>query len=191
MCFGLGLACPVRFAGDGSDLLPCLSMEISFALRSPEQNEQRAPAPATLREALVRAQEASRDPFGTLGIEPWHFYPLDADAITTVAWLYARLLEKEVGTESARAAYEQWRAIPGWVVVTCHQFADEARMERAREDCLTAVQRYSLSLWSDNIPTNWVTDVITEAKELYDLIGIDPEAEVVLGILWYGHEDRA
>ena len=63
-------------------------------------------------------------------------------------------------------------------------------MERAREDCLTAVQRYSLSLWSDNVPTNWVTDVIAEAQEMYDLLGVDPQHETVLGILWYGHAER-
>lgn len=133
--------------------------------------------------------EASRDPLGTLATEPWRFYPLNADAVATVAWLYARLLEKEVGVESARAAYEQWRAIPGWVVVTCRRVEDEEEMERAREDSLTAVQRYALSLWSDHIPTNWLTDVIIEAKELYDLVGVDPQLEVVLGILWYGHEE--
>ena len=163
-------------------------MELSFALHSPDLSE-RAPAQAGMKDALARALEASRDPLGTIDVEPWQFYLLSPETVSTVAWLYARLLEEEVGTEGARAAYEQWQAIPGWIVVTCRVV--EARvMERAREDCLTAVQRYSLSLWSDNIPTNWVMDVIAEAEEMYDLLGIDAEHETVLGILWYGHAER-
>ena len=162
-------------------------MELSIALRSASLT---APsAQAEMREALARALEASHDPLGTLDIEPWQFYLLSPESVSTVAWLYARLLEKEVGAEGARAAYEQWQAIPGWIAVTC-RVVETSHMERAREDCLTAVQRYSLSLWSDNIPTNWVTDTITESKELYDLIGADPQHETVLGILWYGHAER-
>lgn len=165
-------------------------MELSFTLRSPDPAE-RSPAQPVMKEALIRAMEASRDPSGRLAIEPWQFYLLGIEAVSAVAWLYARLLEDEVGAEGARAAYEQWQAVPGWIVVTCRLSEDEEAMERAREDTLTAVQRYSLSLWSDNIPTNWVTDVITEAPELYTLLGIDPKQEVVLGILWYGHAERA
>lgn len=163
-------------------------MELSFALRSPDLTE-RAPAQSAMKDALARALEASRDPLGTLAVEPWQFYILSPESVSTVAWLYARLLEKDVGAEGARAAYEQWQAIPGWIVVTCSVLG-EAEMERAREDCLTAVQRYALSLWSDNVPTNWVMDVIAEAKEMYDLLGVDPQQEKVLGILWYGHAER-
>lgn len=165
-------------------------MELSFALRSLDPAERTTGQPV-MKEALIRAMEASRDPSGRLAVEPWQFYLLSAESVAAVAWLYARLLEDEVGAEGARAAYEQWQAIPGWVVVTCRISADEAAMERAREDSLTAVQRYSLSLWSDNIPTNWVTDVITEAPELYTLLRIDPKQEAVLGVLWYGHAERA
>jgi hypothetical protein len=165
-------------------------MELSFSLRSPDPAEQGAPARSALRDALARASDASRDPLGTLPVEPWRFYPLNAEAVSAVAWLYARLLEEEVGAEGARAAYDQWRSIPGWVVVTCRRLDDAEAMERAREDTLTAVQRYSLSLWSDHVPTNWLTDVITESPELYRLLDIDPEAEVALGILWYGHAER-
>lgn len=144
---------------------------------------------AMMKEALVRAMEAARDPSGSVAV-PWRFYLLGAETTSAVAWLYARLLEGEVGAEGARAAYEQWRAVPGWIVVTCTRQEDDERMERAVEDCLTSVQRCSLSLWSDNIPTNWVTDVIADSEELYDLIRVDPEREKVLGILWYGHPER-
>jgi nitroreductase len=165
-------------------------MELSFALHSPDLERERPLEPAMMKDALLRAMEAARDPSGSSGAVPWRFYLLGMETISAVAWLYARLLEGEVGAEGARAAYEQWRAVPGWIVVTCVRQADEERMERAVEDCLTSVQRCTLSLWSDNVPTNWVTDLISESDELYDLIQVDPEQEKVLGILWYGHPDR-
>lgn len=140
--------------------------------------------------ALARALEAARDPLEALDPEPWHYYRLDEEKVSAVVWLYARLLEDEMGAEEARAAHGQWRAIPGWVVVTCTRIKGEEKMERAVEDCLTSVQRASLSLWSDNVPTNWITDVLTDAPELYDLVGIDVEKEKVLGIMWYGHPER-
>ncbi len=140
--------------------------------------------------ALARAMEAARDPLNVLDSEPWSYYRLDEETISAVVWLYARLLEEEMSPQEARAAHEQWRAIPGWVVVTCARLDDAAKMERAVEDCLTSVQRATLSLWSDNVPNNWVTDMITEHPELYALVGIDEDEEKVLGIMWYGHPER-
>lgn len=140
--------------------------------------------------ALERAMEAARDPLGSLDPEPWTYYRLDEETVSAVVWLYARLLEEEMGPEGARAAYGQWRAIPGWVVVTCARIDDEAKMERAVEDCLTSVQRATLSLWSDNVPNNWVTDMITEHPELYALVGVDAAEEKVLGIVWFGHPEQ-
>jgi hypothetical protein len=165
-------------------------MELSFALHSPDREMERPLEPLMMREALLRAMEAARDPSGAAAGVPWRFYLLGAETISAVAWLYARLLEGEVGAEGARAAYEQWQAVPGWIVVTCVRQDDEEQMERAVEDCLTSVQRCSLSLWSDNVPTNWVTDTIADSDELYDLLQVDPDEEQVLGILWYGHPDR-
>src|SRR5690606_28604681 len=101
------------YAGPSQPPTTSSSMELSFTLRSPAQRDPLHSA--EIRDALVRAQEASRDPLGTLPMEPWQFYHLNAEAVSSVAWLYARLLEDEVGADGARSAYEQWRAIPGWI----------------------------------------------------------------------------
>ncbi len=135
--------------------------------------------------------EAARDPLGTVDPVPWRYYVLGAETISALAWFYARRLEDEMGAEGARAAYEQWRAVPGWIIITCTRLGDAEKMERAVEDCLTSVQRASLSLWSDNVPTNWVTDLLADEPELRDLAEIDAAAEQVLGVLWYGHPDRS
>jgi len=144
-----------------------------------------------LDEALARAKEASRDPSGTLREEPWRFYMLSPETAAAVAWLAARRLEAEVGLESARAAYEQWRAVPGWIVLTSTRSGEAERRERIREAGLTAAQRFSLSLWSDNVPSNWVPSLAADEPAFYRLIGADPLREEPLGLILYGHPERS
>jgi nitroreductase len=143
-----------------------------------------------LRAALDRALDAARDPNGGGHTAPWRFYVLDAETSAAVAWLAARRLEPEMGPEGARAAYEQWRAVPGWIVVTCRRTRDPEQTERDREASLTAAQRASLSLWSDNVPSNWVPDLVGSEAATYRLIGLPEAAEEALGVLLYGHPDR-
>jgi len=143
-----------------------------------------------LRGALARALDASRDPSGTSLNEPWRFYVLDAETSAAVAWLAARRLEPAMGPEGARAAYEQWRAVPGWIMVTCRRAADPEQSERDREAALTAAQRASLSLWSDNVPSNWVPDLVGTEAATYRLVGVPHGEEEALGVLLYGHPDR-
>lgn len=147
-------------------------------------------ADADLEAALARAMEAARDPFGMSQKELWQFRVLSPEISAAVAWLAARRLEAEVDLESARAAYEQWRAVPGWIAVTCARSSDPERMERLREAGRTAAQRYSLSLWSDNVPSNWVPDLVADDPAFYRLINADPSREEALGILLYGHPEH-
>jgi hypothetical protein len=144
----------------------------------------------SLPAALKRALEAARGPGSPPSQEPWRVYPLDDEQVATLAWLAARQLEPTVGREDARAAYEQWRAIPGWVVITCIRSQGEEQIERDREATLSAAQRASLSLWSDNIPSNWAPDLVADEPEFFEVIGADGGREVPVGVLLYGHPDK-
>jgi hypothetical protein len=163
-------------------------MTLSYNLRLYEPEEHMPDI--DLSEALARATEAARDSGGGPRWEPWRFYVLGPETAAAAAWLAARRLEAEVGLESARAAYEQWRAVPGWIAITCQRYEDSAQMERAREATLTAAQRASLSLWSDNIPSNWVPTLVSDEAPFYELIGGDSNREIALGVLLYGHPER-
>jgi hypothetical protein len=144
----------------------------------------------SLPAALQRALEAARDPGGLPKREPWRVYPLDGDQAASLAWMAARRLEPVVGLEGARAAYEQWRAIPGWVVITCIRSEGEEQIARDQEATLSAAQRASLSLWSDNIPSNWAPDLVADEPEFFKLIGAKARREVPVGVLLYGHPDN-
>jgi hypothetical protein len=156
-------------------------------LRDPQDDQTLRMAPEDLVAPLARAFEAAG---ASEGAEPWRFYLLEPEVAAAVAWLAARGLEKTVGAEGARAAYEQWRAVPGWIAVTCRRSESPQQTETYREAALTAVQRATLSLWSDDIPSNWVQDLASDEPELYLAIGADPLAEDVLGVVLFGHPDR-
>ena len=51
---------------------------------------------------------------------------------------------------------------------------------------MTAVHNLALGLSSEGLGVKWVTGGITEHYELWELIGLEPNEEVVVGLLWYG-----
>jgi hypothetical protein len=140
--------------------------------------------------ALQRAFAAARDVPVAYAVDPWRFTVLASEGVQAVAWLNARVVEAAVGPEEAQAAYEQWRSVPGWVIVSCLRDEDPERMAYLEERCLTAVQRVALSLWSENVRTSWVTDAVVQEERFYALAGLDPAAEAAVGILWFGHAER-
>ncbi|CAN5854340.1 hypothetical protein BH23ACT11_BH23ACT11_15400 [soil metagenome] len=147
------------------------------------------PDPELLREALRRAGEAAGG-VEVAGPEPWRFYSLGPRTTSALIWLWARKVEGEAGAEAARAAYDQWRSIPGWVLVTSIRRTNEDEMATSKERSLTAAQRFALSLWSEGIRTSWITEALDDNDdELYETLRIDRQAEVILGVLWYGHAE--
>lgn len=158
-------------------------MNLSHTIREPERNEVHSES--ELLGAVERALEAAGEEDAR-----WHFRVLDPETSAALAWLAARRLEAEMGTEGARAAYEQWRAVPGWIAVTIMRGSVGEERERLLEACLTAVQRASLSLWSDNVPSNWVQDIFADEEMFFRLLSVTPSEEEPLGIILYGHPER-
>lgn len=140
--------------------------------------------------ALQRAFDAVRDIDVDFAIAPWRFYTIEPDKANAIAWLNARMIEDDAGIEAAQAAYDQWRSVPGWVVVTCLRVDDPEQQAHLKERSLTAVQRVSLSLWSESIRTSWITEMLVDDERFYELLGIDPGKEAAVGILWYGHAEK-
>jgi len=187
MGFGVFSAAFVRLPTPPFLIVP-LSMDLPRT-----HTVQPMPRPAELNPldaALHRAFDAVRDIEVDYAIDPWHFYRIEPEKAHAIAWLNARIIEDDAGIEAAQAAYDQWRSVPGWVVVACLRVEDAEQQAHLKERCLTAVQRISLSLWSESIRTSWITELIVEDQRFYDVLGIDPVKEVAVGILWYGHAEK-
>lgn len=65
-------------------------------------------------------------------------------------------------------------------------YAAEGRVEKEEQRALTTVHNLALGLSSEGLGVKWVTGGITEHYELWELIGLEPNEEVVVGLLWYG-----
>lgn len=172
-----------------------MAMELVQGFRLPYGEPPDAPEPERplgLREAGTRALAAANDA-PTAHPRPWRLYLLGAEAALQGAWHLAQTLGAEHGPEAGRAAYEQWRAVPGWVVVTRRVAEDAEAAERLREDTLTAVQRFTLQLWSDNAPSRWLSEADglprASGEALFRLVGADPVAEVLVGLIHFGHPE--
>jgi len=139
------------------------------------------------RQLLQRAIDLARWAPNHHLTEPWHFYILGRETATAIARLNADLVRRDRGEESGRIKLQRWQQIPGWLAVTCDVSEDPIR---AREDyaaCCCALQNFSLYLWSAGIGVKWTTGPVTRLPEFYELIWVNPQAETVVGLVWYGY----
>jgi nitroreductase len=139
------------------------------------------------RETIWQAIELARWAPNHRLTEPWHFYLLGRETAHAIAALNAALVSAAQGEAAGLAKLDRWRAIPGWLVVTCDNSSDPIR---AREDyaaCCCAVHNFALYLWSQGIGVKWTTGAVTRDPGFYDLIWVDPHLETVVSLLWYGY----
>ncbi|MDN5871291.1 MAG: nitroreductase [Nitrococcus sp.] len=166
------------------------AQEVARAIRgrrSINRFQPTAPPPEIIRSALELARWAPNHYL----TEPWHFYLLGSKTKQAVVELNAELATAANGSGAGEAKRRRWAAIPGWLAVTCDLSPDALR---AREDyaaCACAIHNLSLYLWSEGIGVKWTTGAVTRERRFYDLLWIDPELEILVGLLWYGYPDEA
>mgnify|MGYP002622786336 CR=1 FL=1 len=119
--------------------------------------------------------------------QPWHFYLFGPQTITKTIELLHTIVAENKGEEVAEFKAESARAIPGWLLVTCRR-SDNPLTER--EDyaaCCCAVQNLALYLSEAGVASKWTTGLITRDERFFELLGIDPASEFVVGLIWYGY----
>lgn len=119
--------------------------------------------------------------------EPWHFYLLGPEAIRDSVELTRTVTTERKGAKVGDFKAESAAAIPGWLVVTC-RVSDDDRMQR--EDyasCCCAIQNLMLYLSAAGAASKWSTGPVTKDERFLGLLGIDPEEEFVVGLVWYGY----
>jgi len=139
------------------------------------------------RELIVRAIDVARWAPNHRLTEPWHFYLLGRETADGIADLNAELIAARGDPEGAERKRKRWRAIPGWLVLTCDNSEDPVR---AREDfaaCCCAAQNMMLYLWSEGVGVKWNTGWVVQDARFYDLIWVDRARETVVGMFWYGY----
>lgn len=139
------------------------------------------------REVLMAALEHARWAPNHHLTEPWHFYLLGPETAAAVAELNAGLVRLKAGPEAAADKLARWRAVPGWLVVSCDRSDEPLRQREDYAACCCAIQNIQLYLWSQGVGTKWTTGAVTRDPRFHELLWLDPEAEEVVGLLWYGY----
>lgn len=138
------------------------------------------------RELILRAIDLARWAPNHHLTEPWHFYLLSDETKEAIVQLNAEIVTQAKGSAAGEAKRERWSGIPGWLVVTCDRSEDPLRAEEDYAACCCAIHSLSLYLWSQGVGVKWTTGEVTRDPRFYEAIWADPQAERVVGLLWYG-----
>lgn len=103
---------------------------------------------------------------------------------------YAAISFSDRDSATAEKKLARWQNIPGWVLVT-RKIAESEKVNH--EDYATlsiALYIVMQSLTEDGIGSKWSTGSLLFTKEVYALLNIDPQSEVIEGMLWYGYPEK-
>lgn len=148
-------------------------------------------------EAIDRALEAARWAPNHKLTEPWRFVVVGPETRERLGAVADRLARKKAGglpaDELEAMVLKQVKKItrlPALVVVTSRRSPGDAFREQ--EDyaaSVCALHNLVLSLWGDGLGAQWSTGGITRDEETYRVLGVDPEAESIIGFLKVGHPE--
>jgi len=143
------------------------------------------PVPAELVKDAIEAATWAPNHHVT---EPWHFYLLGEDAVDACLGLVKEIVtakkgDPKVGEHKAKS----WSEKPGWLLITCRKSDDELLQREDYAACCAATQNLMLYLWKAAVGTKWTTGDITQDPRFFDIVGINPDEEFVVGLVWYGY----
>jgi nitroreductase len=120
--------------------------------------------------------------------EPWHFYILGENSVHACLDLVKKIvIEKKGDPEAAQHKAKNWSEKPGWLLVTCRKSDEELLQWEDYAACCAATQNLMLYLWKAGVGSKWTTGDITRDPRFFEIVGIDPGEEFVVGLIWYGY----
>ena len=119
--------------------------------------------------------------------EPWHFYVLGEEATRKSVDLIRTVVTERKGADIGEFKAKDAASRPGWLVVTCARSDDELLQQEDYASVCCAIQNLSLYLSEAGLASKWSTGPITRDDRFYELLGIDRDAEMIVGLIWYGY----
>ncbi len=145
------------------------------------------PEPVPPREEILAAIDLARWAPNHHLTEPWRVYLLGRQTAESVARYNADLYAERRGAKAGKAKFARWRDIPGWLVVTCRRSDDERRQQEDYAACCCAIYSLQLYLWTRGIGVKWTTGAVTQTDRFFEIVGIDRDEELLVGLVWYGY----
>lgn len=126
--------------------------------------------------------------------EPWRFLVVNGKTKEKLAHIYRRVQTEKIKSDDpevlakvSRKGYEKLMSKPTIIGVVCQKNEDAFR---AREDYAAtccAIQNISLAAWEEGVGVQWSTSALTWHPEALELLGVNPEAEEIIGFLYTGY----
>jgi nitroreductase len=142
------------------------------------------PVPAELVNGAIEAATWAPNHHVT---EPWRFYVLGVETIARCLDLIRNIVTEKKDANAAAFKAKRWSEKPGWLLVTCRRSGDELEQHEDYAACSAAVQNLLLYLWKAGVGSKWTTGAITRDPRFFDILGIDAQREMVVGLIWYGY----
>jgi len=137
-------------------------------------------------ERLLEAIEVARWAPNHRLTQPWRFYVLGRQTADAIVDLAVAIETAAKGEQAGEARRKRWSAIPAFFVVTCARSDDELQQREDYAACCCAVQNLMLYLWQCGIGVKWTTGAVTRDPRFFEIVGIDPASETLVGLFWYG-----
>lgn len=118
--------------------------------------------------------------------EPWTFYVVSPAMKEKIARCAGDIDAATKGERVGQARFERMMAVPAGFVLTSRIGNGELMDLEDYAACCCAAQNLMLFLWQRGVGVKWTTGEVTRAPGLYELLGIDPLLERVVGYFWYG-----
>jgi nitroreductase len=118
--------------------------------------------------------------------EPWRFYLLGPETTAAVVECWANFEAETKGEAAGAARRKRLEPIPGHFLLTSARDEDGLIELENYAACCCAAQNLMLYLWERGVGSKWTTGAITREPRLYELLGIEPERERIVGYFWYG-----
>jgi len=119
--------------------------------------------------------------------EPWRFLMMGPETVARTIERVRATLAEQKGQELADFKAKSWAEKPGWLTVTCRRSADALKEREDYAACSVAVQNFMLYLWKAGVGSKWTSGDITRDPAFFDILGVNPEEEFVVGMIWYGY----
>ena len=141
------------------------------------------------QESMHRAMEAAHHAPCHRRTYPWRFVivgPQGREMIATIG-VEIKSATRPLATEEVSAIRGKLLSPPQLVVASQMRTGDPHQSKEDYAACSCAIQNMCVSLSSEGIATKWSTGGILSHPGTYQVAGIDPRSEEIIGFIWIGY----
>jgi nitroreductase len=126
--------------------------------------------------------------------EPWRFTVLGKETQGRLALRYGELRMDKAPPEAPlrrerlrEAGIQKFLDIPTVIAVSTVQEGDEQRRREDYAATCCAMQNIQLAAWAEGVGMKWSTSALTRDALTFELLGLEPTEEYIVGFLYTGY----